>query len=111
MTIFKEKHRPPDVPFQHSDNCKILEADPGVDIQWSEIRSGYWEAVCQCGKQWWQDPTADDRVRLDPRDPTTARHLGQCEYASETDPAALRFVLKVKEGADRGLLVGRMWFL
>jgi hypothetical protein len=39
---------------------------------------------------------------LIPRDPATARHLGQCEYAAEADPAMLKFILKVKEGAGGG---------
>jgi hypothetical protein len=44
----------------------------------------------------------DDRVRLDHRDPATARHVGQCEYAAEDDPDVLKFVLKVKDGAGGG---------
>jgi hypothetical protein len=42
---------------------------------------------------------ADRRVRLDPLDPKTSRHAGQCEFASETDVALLRVVLKVRDGA------------
>jgi len=33
----------------HADNCKILKADPGVQIEWSEVETGHWRAVCQCG--------------------------------------------------------------
>jgi hypothetical protein len=39
------------------------------------------------------------RVRLDPLDPKTSRHAGQCEFAAETDPAVLRILLKVREGS------------
>jgi hypothetical protein len=42
-------------------------------------------------------PTTD-RVRVDPLDTKTSRHLGECEYVYETDPAALRVLLKVKPG-------------
>ena len=35
-------------------------------------------------------------------DPKTARHLGQCEYVSETDPAVLKVLLKVKPGLGEG---------
>jgi hypothetical protein len=48
-----------------------------------------------------------DRVRLDPLDPKTSRHAGQCEFASETDAAVLKLALKVKDGmGGDGLLVG-----
>jgi hypothetical protein len=40
-----------------------------------------------------------DHVRLDPLDPKTSRHAGQCEFASETDVGVLRLILKVKDGA------------
>jgi hypothetical protein len=49
-----------------------------------------------------REEPADRRVRFGPLDARTSRHLGQCEFVSETDPAVLRFVLKVKEGADGG---------
>jgi hypothetical protein len=35
--------------------------------------------------------------RLDPVDPRTTRHLPQCEFASETNPATLKVLLKVRE--------------
>jgi hypothetical protein len=38
------------------------------------------------------------RVRLDPLDPKTSRHAGECEFTSETDPAVLRILLKVQDG-------------
>jgi hypothetical protein len=39
-------------------------------------------------------------ARLDPYDPATARHLGQCEYISETDPAVIKVLLKVTDKGD-----------
>jgi hypothetical protein len=39
--------------------------------------------------------SANDHVRLDPLDPKTARHAGQCEFNGVTDPAMLRAVLRV----------------
>ena len=66
----------PDEPFAHADDCKIVHADPGVQIPWSEIRRGVWEARCVCGVQYHHDPIADSRVRLSPFDPKTGRHFG-----------------------------------
>jgi hypothetical protein len=65
-------------------------------------------AVCRrswtrsAGVQYHHDPVIDDRVRLDPLDPKTARHAGQCEFNGVTDPAMLRAVLRVtrKDGYD-----------
>jgi hypothetical protein len=58
------------------------------------IEDGHWRAVCQCGIEDYCEPVAD-RVRLDPLDAKTSRHVGQCEFPSETDGPLLR-VLKVK---------------
>ena len=44
----------------------------------------------------------ETHARSDPLDPKTSRHLGQCEYISETDPAVLKFLLKVKPGLGEG---------
>jgi hypothetical protein len=44
----------------------------------------------------------DRRARLDPLDAKTSRHLGQCEYVSQTDPAMLKVLLKVKPGLGEG---------
>jgi hypothetical protein len=41
---------------------------------------------------------AAKRVGLDPYDPATSRHAGQCEFKDTTD----RDVLKVKPGLDEG---------
>jgi hypothetical protein len=69
-----------------------------AEIPWSEIRRGAWEARCQCAIQYHYEQIADYRLRLDPLDPAMARHLGQCELASETDSAVLGLALKVKPG-------------
>jgi hypothetical protein len=49
-----------------------------------------------CSFESWQEP-APSRVRLDPLDPKTSRHAGQCEFASETEAAVLRYVLRVTD--------------
>jgi len=86
----------PDEPFGHADDCKIVRADPDVQIPWSEIRRGVWEARCVCGVQYHHDPITDDRVR---NDPLRIGHRGapQCELHGETDPDVLRFALKAVE--------------
>lgn len=97
-----KKKRGPTQPFTHADDCKIAKADPDVQIEWSEVETGHWEAICACGHEYFHEPPADDRVRLSPYDPATARHLGQCEYVAETDPSVLRVLLKVKPGLGVG---------
>lgn len=63
---------------------------------------GVWEARCQCAIEYYNDPVADRRARLDPLDPKTSRHFGACEFVGETDPAKLRYILKVKDGLGPG---------
>jgi hypothetical protein len=92
-----KKKKEPDKAFTHSDDCKILAADPGVEIQWSEIERGHWVAECVCGTEHYHDPVADRRVRLDPLDPATSGHLPQCEFVAATDPAVLKVLLKARE--------------
>jgi hypothetical protein len=48
-----------------------------------------------------QLPPTSER-RLDPYDPTTARHLPQCEYRDEVSPAVLKILLTVKPGLGPG---------
>jgi hypothetical protein len=55
-----------------------------------------------CSFESFTEPIVDDRVRLDPLDPTTSRHAGECEYISETDPSVLKVLLKVKPGLGEG---------
>jgi hypothetical protein len=73
---------------------RSLEADPTVQIQWSELEPGHWRAICQCGSED-ADEEADRRVRLDPYDPSTFGHAGQCEHRYTSDHALLRAILKV----------------
>jgi hypothetical protein len=79
------------------ENCKIQATDPTVSIKWSELERGHWRAVCVCGIEDYREPVAD-RVRLDPLDAKTSRRAGQCEFASATDAAVLRVLLRVKDG-------------
>ena len=51
MDMFGGRKKGPTRPFQHADGCKILKADPGVQIKWSEVESGHWQAVCVCGEE------------------------------------------------------------
>ena len=86
--------------ISHSDDCRILLADPSVSIPWSEVERGHWVRTCQCSQEHYRAPEPA-RVRLDPFDPATMRHLPQCEFRGTTDPAVLRVVLKVRDGADQ----------
>ncbi len=85
----KKQGGPPDRPFPHSDSCKIVEADPGVSIPWSEVERGHWTQICACGEQHYY-ATARKGARLDPFDPCTSRHGGACEFKDTTDRAVLR---------------------
>jgi hypothetical protein len=84
----------PTRPFTHADDCKILKSDPDVQIEWSEIEGGYWEAVCVCGKEHHREPRPSG-TRQDPLDPSTSMHAPQCEFKGETDRGVLRVLLKV----------------
>ena len=106
--MFHNRKRPPDTPFAHNPDCRIRAADPAVQIPWSEIRAGAWEARCVCGVQYAYEQTVDNRVRLDPLDPKTGGHLPQCEFAAGTDPSVIRVLLKVTDkGATRGCSAAR----
>jgi hypothetical protein len=51
----------------------------------------------------WTEPIPPTVVLgLDPLDPSTSRHAGQFEPRDTTDPALLRLLLKVQDGADPG---------
>jgi hypothetical protein len=76
--------------FSHQESCKLLKADPSFSPEWQEVERGFWKAECQCGVEIFRDVAADDRVRRDPLDPKTSRHLGQCEYISEPIPPCSR---------------------
>jgi hypothetical protein len=95
---FGRRKKGPGRPFTHADDCKILKADPDVSIQWSEVESGHWRAVCQCGAEdAWERDTGSHRARLNPCDATTARHLPQCQFAGVAAPP---FALKVRDSAS-----------
>jgi hypothetical protein len=49
--------------FSHATDCKILKADPGVEIPWNEVESGHWVAECRCGKEYYRDPVAARSAR------------------------------------------------
>jgi hypothetical protein len=55
-----------------------------------------------CTIEYCNEPFVDDRVRLDPLDAKTSRHAGECEFATTTDPAVLKVLLRVKDGAGGG---------
>jgi hypothetical protein len=95
--MFGLMKRGPTRPFAHADNCPILKADPGVEIKWSEVETGHWQAICQCGSESIHEEPADRRVRLDPLDAKTARHMGECEFRFETEPSVLKLVLKATD--------------
>jgi hypothetical protein len=88
--------------FVHADDCKIVAADPDVEIPWNYEGDGLWRAECVCTTEYFREPITDKRVRVDPRDPSTAHHGGACEFADTTDPSLLRLVLKVADGANDG---------
>ena len=109
--MFTRKRKQPTKPFIHAEDCQIFKADPSVQIPWNYEGDGFWKAECVCTYETYVEPIVDDRVRLDPLDPKTSRHLGQCEYVSATDPAVLKVLLKVKPGSGRGLRLGRVRFV
>jgi hypothetical protein len=100
--MFGLKKKGPTQPFTHSDNCRIVRADPTTEIEWVEVATGRWEAVCVCGHEYFNEPLTDDRERLDPHDPSTFRHAPQCEHRDTIDPALLRVILRVRDGAGGG---------
>jgi hypothetical protein len=100
--MFGLKKKGPDKAFSHTADCKIVKADPDVQIPWNEVERGHWVAECQCGKEHVHAAPADRRARLDPLDPSTSRHAPQCEHRDTTDPALLRAILKVRDGMDGG---------
>jgi hypothetical protein len=98
--VFRRKRTPPSKPFIHAEDCRILKADPDAEVQWNYEGDGFWRAECVCTFETFREPLVDDRLRLDPGDPATARHLGQCEYVSEIDPAVIKVLLKVTDKGD-----------
>jgi hypothetical protein len=93
--MFGLRKRGPTRPFAHADDCRIVRADPGVEIPWSEVEAGHLQRTCTGGTEDFVEPVAD-RVRLDPPP-------GPIPVASS---AVLRLVLRIEDGAAAGLLVG-----
>src|SRR5688572_15630317 len=91
------KKKGPTRAFSHAADCKILKADPGVEIPWQEIETGLYIAECVCGKEYHHEPIADGRVRNDPLDAATFRHQPACEQRDVTDPAIIKATLRVQE--------------
>jgi len=97
--MFGLRKKGPIRPFTHADNCKILKGR----IPPSDQVVG--------GRDWALAGGLPVRVRGRPRgarrsscsarplDAKTSRDAGECEFASDTDAAALKIVLKVKDGA------------
>jgi hypothetical protein len=92
------KGKGPSRAFTHAQECKILKADPLVEIPWQEVETGLWIAECVCGKEYQRETPGDHRVRLDPRDPSTFRHGRACEHQDVTDAALLKAILRVHDG-------------
>jgi hypothetical protein len=61
-----------------------------------------WSSSAREGAEDVYEEPADDRGRLDPYDPSSFRHAGQCEHCDTSDPALLRVILRVKDGAGGG---------
>jgi hypothetical protein len=96
MLGFKKKSGPTR-PFAHAIDCKILKADPDVEIPWQEIESGLWVAECICSKEYEREAPADRRLRLNPVDPDTFRHLPGCEHRDTTDVSIVKAILRVQD--------------
>jgi hypothetical protein len=58
--------------------------------------TGFWKRECVCSYETWREP-APSRVRLDPHDPKTARHMGACEYKGLTEPDVIKVLLRTTE--------------
>jgi hypothetical protein len=46
MNMFGRRKKGPDKTFVHSEDCRILAADPDVEIPWNEVETGHWRAEC-----------------------------------------------------------------
>jgi hypothetical protein len=83
--------RPPDRPFAHADDCKIVAPDPGVEPQWNEIERGLWEraAVCAASSIGASQPLAVSGSIRRIRRPHTPH--GSVRVQGVTDPDVSRF--------------------
>jgi hypothetical protein len=78
---------------------QVARSAPRTLSGWRHGFEPRWDYQVICTTEYYNEPFVDDRVRLDPLDPSTSRHAGECEFAAETDPAVLKILLKVKDGA------------
>jgi hypothetical protein len=89
----------PNKAFSHQEGCTLFLGRPEFPAGRQEVERGFWRGrSASAASKPFREIDADDRVRLDPLDPKRSHHLGQCEYISETDPAVLKVLLKVKPG-------------
>ena len=85
MNMFGRRKKGPDKTFIPSEGCRILAADPDVEIPWNEVEACHWRAECVCTIEYYTEPFVDDRVRLDPLDPKTTATWG----SANTSPRAI----------------------
>ena len=73
--------------FVHAEGCKIVVATPGWKPEWQEAeQEGHWQRICQCWTENIYEPRVDTRPRLDPLDPSTARHAGGARIGTRPIP-------------------------
>jgi hypothetical protein len=87
-------------PFAHAVGCKIVVADPAYEPPWQEVEEGHWRRICQCWSEDIYEPRVDTRTRLDPWDPATFRHGGECEHRDTTDSTIVKAILRVHDRED-----------
>jgi hypothetical protein len=98
--MFGSKKTPNLPAFIHAPDCKLVAREPDFQPLWNEVESGHHVAICQCGEEHYRQPTVDHRVRQDPYDPATSRHIPPCPHQDTVDPAVLRMILTVQDHAD-----------
>jgi hypothetical protein len=96
----KKGPRQPTGPFAHAHDCKLVRSDPDFEPEWQEIEEGHWRRTCQCYSEDRYEPYVDTRTRLNPLDPSTFRHAGECEQREATDQHILKAILRVDERED-----------
>ena len=78
-----KKKTPPTQPFTHADNCRIVKADPDVQIEWVEVETGHWQAVCQCGVEDYREPPTVGSLRLCVSRPREGYQQDEIDKASQ----------------------------
>jgi hypothetical protein len=77
---------PPQKAFVHSDDCKLVRVDSGLEIPWNEVRAGDWEARCVCGVEGWHAPDAG----RGPQRPHTTRRPPATEGSASSSARPMR---------------------